>query len=85
MARHMSRVRRSALLDADAGALVVADDAVEGLAFEQLHHHEDVAAIAVEVVHGDDVRVRQVLRLAAFALERLQRFGVAAGTRRSAA
>ncbi|MEJ1963380.1 MAG: hypothetical protein WDO56_18235 [Gammaproteobacteria bacterium] len=62
-AAHVARETQGPLI-AHAGAFVVADDAIERLAFEQLHHHEDVAAIAVEVVHGDDVRVRQVLRLA---------------------
>ena len=48
---------------------VVSDDLVERLAFEQLHHHEDVRTVSVEVVDGDDVRVREMLRLARFALQ----------------
>src|SRR5262249_36968798 len=57
---------------------VVANDPIQRLAFEQLHDHEDIAAVTVEVIHRYDVGVREMLGLATLALERLQRLRVTA-------
>ena len=45
----------------------------EQLAFEQLHHDEVRVAVAVEIEHADDVRMRQRLRLVKLALQRGER------------
>jgi hypothetical protein len=55
-----------------------ADDPIERLARQVLHGHVEGGAVAVEVVHGDDVGVRQGLRLLGLALQRAERFRVAA-------
>ena len=53
---------------------VALDEAIERLAAEKLHRHEDQRAVAVEVVDRDDVWMRKRLRPARFPLQRLERF-----------
>ncbi len=48
-------------------------DVGEQLAFEQLHHDEVRVAVAIEIEHADDVRMRQRLRLMELALQRSER------------
>ena len=51
---------------------------------QQLHRHVDRVAVAIEVEHRDDVRMRERLRLARFALQRHERLADDAGNPRSA-
>ncbi len=56
----------------DARALVPANQGVERLAAEQLHHHVDGRAVAIEVVDGHDVGMSERLGFARLALQGLQ-------------
>ena len=61
----------------DALAARLARHRIERAALEQLHRHVDRVAVAVEVEHRDDVRMRERLRLARFALQRHERLRMA--------
>ena len=69
----MPRMIGSAVSAADALAARFAHHRFERASLEQLHRHVDGVAIAIEVEHGDDVRMRQRLRLACLALQRHER------------
>ena len=57
---------------------VTLDEPIERLALEELHRHVDQRRVAIEVVDGHDVRVRERLRAARLALQRHQRLGATA-------
>ncbi len=61
------------LLHTQTDSFITLDEPIERLPFEELHNHVDIRAVAIEVVDGDDVGMRELLRLARFALQSLQR------------
>src|SRR5688572_9766082 len=54
------------------------DEPIERLALEELHGHVDQRRVAIEVIDGHDVRMRERLRAARLALQRHQRLWTAA-------
>ena len=61
-----------------AGALVL-DGVPQALAFEKFHHHEGAALLLAEIIHRDDVFVRDAGGEAGFLQESRLGFGVAGG------
>src|ERR1700688_1853670 len=53
----------------------------EGLTAQQLHRDEDVPAVAVEIKHSRDIRMRERLPFARLALKRNEGIGVSLETR----
>ena len=73
----MPRMIGSATSRLDALAAFLAHHRVERAALQQLHRHVDGIAVAVEVEHRDDVRMRERLRLARLALQSHERLRMA--------
>ena len=83
-ARHAAKLRKQGraprpVVPGGRGRALAGQHVAQIVALQQLHGHEDPALVLAEVVHGDDVGMREQRGRLCLALEPLLRFVVAPG------